>query len=204
MVAADVHGKNHHVEGCFGQHVLSLRMRVADGRILEVSDEQEPELFRATLGGMGLTGHILEVTFRMRRVPSTWIWEESRPAGNVEELVDSPRVFPVVGAGPHHHGCGDALDPSPTPVSFFEGIFVSGKGARPEKEYGEDEDRAPREGDDFSPLPPRCRGGRAIPTFWRPRLGVLLCLLSLPCHEIPPCAGSVNDEKAGGNGQAAC
>ena len=41
MVASDVHGKNHHVDGCFGQHVRSLKLRVADGRVLECSDEHE-------------------------------------------------------------------------------------------------------------------------------------------------------------------
>ena len=65
MVASDVHGKNHHVDGCFGEHVRSLKLRVADGRILECSDTSERELFRATIGGMGLTGHILEVEFVM-------------------------------------------------------------------------------------------------------------------------------------------
>ena len=58
-IASDVHGKNHHVDGSFGQHVQSLRLRLADGRILECSEEHEPELFRATIGGMGLTGVIL-------------------------------------------------------------------------------------------------------------------------------------------------
>jgi decaprenylphospho-beta-D-ribofuranose 2-oxidase len=77
MVAADVHGKNHHVAGCFGDHVTKLRMRVADGRVLECSETQERDLFRATIGGMGLTGHILEVEFCMRRIPSPWIWQES-------------------------------------------------------------------------------------------------------------------------------
>src|SRR6185503_4459043 len=61
MVAADVHGKTHHRSGSFGNHVLKLKLRVADGRLLECSREQEPDLFRATIGGMGLTGHILEV-----------------------------------------------------------------------------------------------------------------------------------------------
>jgi FAD/FMN-containing dehydrogenase len=76
MAAADVHGKNHHVAGCFGEHVRALHMRVADGRVLEVTDEGDPELFRATLGGMGLTGHLLEVELRMERVASPWIWRE--------------------------------------------------------------------------------------------------------------------------------
>ena len=64
MVAGDVHGKNHHVDGCFGQHVLALTMRLADGRIVTCSPEENTDLFRATIGGMGLTGHILEVTSR--------------------------------------------------------------------------------------------------------------------------------------------
>jgi len=87
MVASDVHGKNHHVAGCFGEHVLALRMRVADGRILEVDEQTEPELFRATIGGMGLTGHILEVALRLERIPSPWVWRESERVDNLDALV---------------------------------------------------------------------------------------------------------------------
>ena len=87
MVAADVHGKSHHRDGCFGEHVTRLKMRVADGRILECSDAQEPELFRATLGGMGLTGHVLEVEFRLQSIPSPWIWQESEQTPNFERTL---------------------------------------------------------------------------------------------------------------------
>jgi decaprenylphospho-beta-D-ribofuranose 2-oxidase len=87
MVASDVHGKNHHVDGCFGEHVQSLRLRVADGRIIECSDTSEQELFRATIGGMGLTGHILEVEFKMRPIPTPWIWEESERIDNLNAMV---------------------------------------------------------------------------------------------------------------------
>lgn len=76
MVASDVHGKNHHVEGTIGRHVTRLKLRVADGRIVECSREYEPELFFATLGGLGLTGHILEVELKLARVPSPWIYQE--------------------------------------------------------------------------------------------------------------------------------
>jgi FAD/FMN-containing dehydrogenase len=92
MVASDVHGKNHHVAGCFGEHVRALRLRVADGRVLDVTEESEPELFRATLGGMGLTGHILEVEARLQRIPSPWIWRESERIGNLDELVSRLRA----------------------------------------------------------------------------------------------------------------
>ncbi len=76
MVAADVHGKNHHVAGTIGRHVQRLKLRVADGRVIECSREQESELFLATLGGMGLTGHILEVELKLERIPSPWIYQE--------------------------------------------------------------------------------------------------------------------------------
>ncbi len=88
MVAADVHGKNHHVEGTFGAHVEELLLRVADGRIVRCSPATEPDLFWATVGGMGLTGHILEVSFRMKRISSPWIYEERERFGNVDALIE--------------------------------------------------------------------------------------------------------------------
>jgi decaprenylphospho-beta-D-ribofuranose 2-oxidase len=87
MVAADVHGKNHHVDGCFGRHVERLRMRIADGRVVECSRDEHRDLFLATLGGMGLTGHILEVAFRMRRVESPWILAESEPVRDIDAYI---------------------------------------------------------------------------------------------------------------------
>ena len=89
MVAADVHGKSHHSEGCFGEHVTKLRLRVADGRVLEVSDAFEPDLFRATLGGMGLTAHVLEVEFRLRPASSPWIHAESERYRDIDSLIDA-------------------------------------------------------------------------------------------------------------------
>ena len=70
MIAADVHGKNHHRDGSFGQHVSSLKVRVGDGRVVSCSLAENDDLFRATIGGMGLTGAILEATFRLSKVPS--------------------------------------------------------------------------------------------------------------------------------------
>lgn len=89
MVAADVHGKNHHRDGCFGAHVRSLRLRVADGRIVDCGPELEPELFRATVGGMGLTGHILEVEFALGRIPSPWVLVETEKVPDIDSFVAS-------------------------------------------------------------------------------------------------------------------
>jgi FAD/FMN-containing dehydrogenase len=89
MVAADVHGKNHHRDGCIGRHVTSLRIRVASGAIVDCSRELEPDLFRATIGGMGLTGHILEVGLKLVRIPSPWIYGEKRRVGGIDEFIDA-------------------------------------------------------------------------------------------------------------------
>src|SRR5262247_1887261 len=88
MVAADVHGKNHHKDGCIGAHVTSLKMRVADGRIVACGPGRETDLFRATVGGMGLTGHILEVALRLRRVPRPWIVQESLRMADIDAFID--------------------------------------------------------------------------------------------------------------------
>jgi FAD/FMN-containing dehydrogenase len=99
MVASDVHGKNHHVAGTFGRHVRSLKIRVADGRIVSCSRTQHVELFRATLGGMGLTGHILEVTVALARVPSPWIVSETERIPDIGAFVgalkDASREWPM-------------------------------------------------------------------------------------------------------------
>ncbi len=89
MVASDVHGKNHHVDGCFGRHVTGLRLRVADGRIVTCSPTEHPDLFRATVGGMGLTGHILEVAFRLTRVPSPWIFQETQRLPDIDAFIEA-------------------------------------------------------------------------------------------------------------------
>ena len=72
---------------------------MADGRIVECSETCEQELFRATIGGMGLTGHILEVEFPMRPIPSPWIWGESERIDNLDAMVaglkEAAREWPM-------------------------------------------------------------------------------------------------------------
>jgi FAD/FMN-containing dehydrogenase len=88
MVAADVHGKNHHGAGTVGAHLRALRLALADGRELEASATQEPELFFATQGGMGLTAHVLEVELVLERIPSPWIWQETEWVRDLDEMLE--------------------------------------------------------------------------------------------------------------------
>ncbi|MFO8155210.1 MAG: FAD-binding protein [Pseudomonadota bacterium] len=77
-VASDVHGKNHHADGSFGDHVRWLKLLLADGSVVTCSPDRERELFLATTGGMGLTGVVLEVALRLRRVESPWMVQRVR------------------------------------------------------------------------------------------------------------------------------
>lgn len=91
MVASDVHGKNHHVAGCFGRHVRALLIRTGDGRVLEATPTQHEDLFHAAQGGMGLLGHVLEVEVTLERLPSPWIYEESERFGSLAAVIDALR-----------------------------------------------------------------------------------------------------------------
>jgi FAD/FMN-containing dehydrogenase len=91
-VAADVHGKNHHRDGCFGRFVEHVRLRVADGSDVRAGPTVEPELFLATVGGMGLTGLIVEVAFRLAPVESPWIVAESIAVPELDAMLDGLRT----------------------------------------------------------------------------------------------------------------
>ena len=84
-IASDVHGKNHHGEGSLANYVDELEMVLADGDRVTCSRQQLPELFWATMGGMGLTGFIYAATVRLKRVESSFIQLRSERTGNLEE-----------------------------------------------------------------------------------------------------------------------
>ena len=88
MVAADVHGKNHHLDGSFGGHIDWLDIVCADGKLRRCSPTSDPELFRWTIGGMGLTGIIVRLAFRLQRVSSGWIKQKTMIAKNISEVME--------------------------------------------------------------------------------------------------------------------
>lgn len=72
-VANDIHGKNHHSSGSFGHHVERLALARSDGSVRICSRHENQDWFQATIGGLGLTGLILWVEFKLRPMPSVWI-----------------------------------------------------------------------------------------------------------------------------------
>ncbi|MDO4231462.1 MAG: FAD-binding oxidoreductase [Lautropia sp.] len=94
-IANDVHGKNHHGFGSFGDHVLGIRLARTTGEILDCSPAQQPDWFAATVGGMGLTGLILQAEIRLRRVQGPWLESETIPYTSLNEyfqLADTPEA----------------------------------------------------------------------------------------------------------------
>jgi len=85
-IGNDVHGKNHHRYGSFGDHVLRIRLARTDGGVVDCGPDLLPELFAATVGGIGLTGVIIEADIRLRRVAGPWLDTELIAFGNLDEF----------------------------------------------------------------------------------------------------------------------
>lgn len=88
-IAADVHGKNHHSEGSFGDFVDWIDLMGADGTVTRCSRSSNAALFEWTLGGMGLTGIILRAAIRLRPVESGWIRQRMIPAPGLDAALDA-------------------------------------------------------------------------------------------------------------------
>ena len=85
-IASDVHGKNHHAEGCFSEYVISFSLLNENGEVLICSRTENTDKFWATIGGMGLTGIILSAKFKLKNIETAYIRQESIKAENLDEI----------------------------------------------------------------------------------------------------------------------
>jgi len=85
-IASDVHGKNHHRDGCFSSFVESFSLMLASGEVVRCSAAENPALFQATCGGMGLTGVILDARLRLERITSAFIAQRTTIAANLDDI----------------------------------------------------------------------------------------------------------------------
>ena len=86
-IAADVHGKNHHVAGSFARHVRSFDLLLPDGEPRTVTEQSDPALFWATAGGMGLTGLIVRATVAMKRVATSRIRVDTVRTADIDQTM---------------------------------------------------------------------------------------------------------------------
>ncbi|MFM7035771.1 MAG: FAD-binding protein [Planctomycetia bacterium] len=123
-IAADIHGKNHHRVGSFGEFVDEFRLLTASGAILRCSRSENPEIFYATIGGMGLTGIILDAAFRLTRVDSAWIEVDYTKTRNLDH------TFEAFQAGDQCHEHSVAwVDCVATGDSLGRGVVMQGNHA---------------------------------------------------------------------------
>lgn len=85
-IASDVHGKNHHAEGCFSECLISFKILNSEGEVVECSRQENDTIFWNTIGGMGLTGIILSARFKLKNIESIYIRQESIKAENLDEI----------------------------------------------------------------------------------------------------------------------
>lgn len=90
-IAADIHGKNHHVDGTFGQHVRAMTLVTGDGRVRDLTPRDTPDLFWATVGGMGLTGVIVSAVVSVRPVETAFMRVDTDRSSNLAELMQLMR-----------------------------------------------------------------------------------------------------------------
>jgi decaprenylphospho-beta-D-ribofuranose 2-oxidase len=88
-IAADVHGKNHHRQGCFSACVERMSVATGSGELLECSRTQHADLFHATCGGMGLTGFIVEATLRLAPLAGTRVAETTHKCANLQAALSA-------------------------------------------------------------------------------------------------------------------
>ena len=87
-IANDVHGKNHHRAGTFGDHVRQIALHRSDYDLVFCSPSENPEMFRASIGGLGLTGVIAWADFQLKRVDGPWIDSETIPFRSLKAFLD--------------------------------------------------------------------------------------------------------------------
>ncbi len=128
-IASDIHGKNHGAAGTFGSHVETLSLLTADGELRELSPGSPDGLFEATLGGMGLTGVIVQARIRLRAVSGALLAVDTDRVGSLEDALAALQAT----GGPHRVAWLDllCLRPGRGIVTRAEHIDAGSTDARP-------------------------------------------------------------------------
>ena len=122
-LANDIHGKNHHVDGTFADHVRSVELLTASGEVVKCDAETQPELFWATVGGLGLTGIILSLELKMHPIGSPFIEVESVRFQNLDQF------FEINREETDYTHTVSWIDSVTTGSSMGRGIFMRGRHA---------------------------------------------------------------------------
>lgn len=123
-IASDVHGKNHHKVGSISSFVSSFRLLTATGDIIECSRENNSGLFWATVGGMGLTGFILDCEIQLKKITSPYIFNKAIKLGNLDALFEKIEEY-----SDNYHYSVAWIDVVAKGSSYGRGILLLGNNA---------------------------------------------------------------------------
>ncbi len=87
-IANDIHGKNHHIVGSWGRHVTAMTLATPGRGVVRVSPDRDADVFWATVGGLGLTGVILDATFHLHRISTSTIVADTDKTDDAEAVMD--------------------------------------------------------------------------------------------------------------------
>ena len=134
-IAADVHGKNHHIAGSFARHLRSFDILLPGGELRTVTEPSDPELFWATAGGMGLTGLVVRAVIQLKRVATSRLRVDTVRTADIDEtmatLAEHDRVFGYTVAWSDSLARGASLGRSVITSGDFAGPADLPRGADP-------------------------------------------------------------------------
>ena len=87
-IASDIHGKNHHRDGSFGNYIIEMDVMCSDGSLITCSRSENIDFFNLTIGGMGLTGLILNAKIQLHKIETSFITQETKSLNNLDEIMD--------------------------------------------------------------------------------------------------------------------
>lgn len=119
-IANDIHGKNHHVAGTFGRHITQFELVRSDGSRLHCSPAENPELYSATIGGLGLTGLVTWATLRLKPIVSRMIDYEGIQFHGIDEFLN------LTSQSKDIEYTVSWIDCASTGRNFARGIFMQG------------------------------------------------------------------------------
>ncbi|MEX0649518.1 MAG: FAD-binding oxidoreductase [Candidatus Andersenbacteria bacterium] len=138
-IANDIHGKNHHRVGSFGCHVTQFELLRSDNTRLLCSPTENGDYYRATIGGMGLTGIITWAEIQLTKVSSLYLDSETIKVGSLEEFVELSQLSDAT----HEHTVG-WVDMSVTGSRLGRGLFMRANWAKKANKDTNDTYRPPK------------------------------------------------------------
>ncbi|MCC7526106.1 MAG: FAD-binding oxidoreductase [Chitinophagaceae bacterium] len=122
-IANDIHGKAHHTDGSFINSVISFTILIANGTVVTASREENPDLFYANFGGLGLLGFILTAKIRLRKVETTYFRQQSVRVNNLKAMLDALEQYK------HYNYSVAWIDPLAKGSQLGSGVLTVGEAA---------------------------------------------------------------------------